>query len=194
VNFPAAQAQAQAQAAADFGCYMRWRQRDKRSHFSIHCITIVSAALLSNRIEFDHSDLSIKNQMKKGSLSTPVSSSHLLPAKPLSTLCQRIALSSPASAKAWVAAQKLQPTQKSKKTIISSKDTEPMTFATLVGRSNPASIPTPALALDHTHVGCVASESDCDVGHVAPETDCDLDIDDAIVSATASGSLAPFLL
>ena len=123
--------------------------------------------------------------MKKGSLSTPVSSSHLLPAKPLSTLCQRIALSSPASAKAWVAAQKLQPTQKSKKPIISSKDTEPMTFATLVGRSNPASIPTPALALDHTHVGCVASESDCDVGHVAPETDCDLDIDDAIVSATA---------
>jgi hypothetical protein len=33
-------------------------QRDKRSHFSKHCVTIGSAALFSNRIELDHSDLS----------------------------------------------------------------------------------------------------------------------------------------
>ncbi len=49
---------AQAQAVVDFGCYMKCRQRDKRNHSSKHCITIGSAALLSNRIEFDHSNLS----------------------------------------------------------------------------------------------------------------------------------------
>jgi hypothetical protein len=53
-----AAAQVAAQAAAYFGCYMSWMQRNNRSDFSKHCVTIGSAALLSNRIELDHSDLS----------------------------------------------------------------------------------------------------------------------------------------
>ena len=78
-------------------------------------------------------------------------SSRSLPEKPLLTLWQRIALSTPASAKQWVAARKLQSTQESKKTIISSKvTTEPSvvsTFATMAAKKKTASLPTPTLAL-----------------------------------------------
>jgi hypothetical protein len=91
----------------------------------------------------------------KASSSTPVfpvaASSRSLPAKPPLTLWQRIALSSPASAKEWVAARKLQSTQGSKKTIISSKvNTEPSvvsTFATMAAKKKTAPLPTPTLAL-----------------------------------------------
>ena len=91
----------------------------------------------------------------KASSFTPVfpvaASSRSLPAKPPLTLWQRIALSTSASAKEWVAARKLQSTQESKKTIISSKvNTEPSlatTFATMAAKKNTAPLPAPTLAL-----------------------------------------------
>lgn len=116
--------------------------------------------------------------MKKFSLSTPVSSSRSLLAKPLSTLCQRIANSSPTSAKRWVAAKKLQESQKSiiprEPREVNKESSAVTTFATLVAKNNPATMPTPALALDHSLADSVAADPDF----------CDFEIDDAQASAS----------
>jgi hypothetical protein len=129
--------------------------------------------------------------MKKVSLSTPVSSSRSLPAKTLSTLCQRIANSSPASAKRWVAAQKLQASQKSiiprEPREVNKESSAVTTFAMLAAKNNPAPIPPLALALHHTSTlgDSLALE---------PEV-CDLEIDDAYTfdpaPGTASCDIAP---
>ena len=85
----------------------------------------------------------------------PVAASSCSIKKPLSTLCQKIALSSAKEAKEWVAAQKLLFLQKRGiKSISREINEEPSinsTFATLAANKKPAApIPTPVLALDHT--------------------------------------------
>jgi hypothetical protein len=120
--------------------------------------------------------------------STPVlpvaASSCSFPAKPLSILCQKIALSSAKKAKEWVAAQKLQESQK--RGISREINKEPLgntTFATLAAKNNPAApIPTPVLELHHTQTL---------VDFVAHEPDLfDFEIDDATTDNFAFDSAA----
>jgi len=120
----------------------------------------------------------------KRSSSKIAASSCSLSEKPLSIFCQKICLSSAAAAKDWVAAKKLQASQKpiisreaNKKTSVMSSET----FATLTAKSNPTTIPTPILARNHTLVDSVAPEPDF----------VDFEIDDAQDPDPAPSNIAP---
>ena len=112
----------------------------------------------------------------------PVAASSCSFKKPLSTLCQKIALSSAKEAKEWVAAKKLQESQiRGISRKINKEPPVRSTFATLTAKTNPAApIPTPVLAIDHTQTI---------FDSVAPESDfVDVDIDDAQDSVPASNA------
>ena len=112
------------------------------------------------------------------------SSTPSFPVKPLSALCQRIALSSAASAKEWIASggrrKREAPQTHIRPREIVKVPSVTATFATLAAKNNPAPIPPPALALHHTST---LGDS------VAPEPEVfDLEIDDAHVFDPAPGT------
>ena len=120
----------------------------------------------------------------KRSSSKVAASSRSFSEKPLSILCQKISLSSAAAAKEWVAAKKLQESQKhiiSREVNIEPSVMSTVTFATLTAKNNPTPIPTHVLALDHTLVDSVAPEPDL----------VDFEIDDAQDPDPVPSTIAP---